>query len=86
MRWEHGGFEQPPAIRELLGGFDIPGTVTLVATNLATLLKNTVLMGITLNLSPLVVVMSLLLWGMLWGDGRNVPLRAHHGDPGHYPR
>ncbi|MFZ9919936.1 MAG: AI-2E family transporter [Terrimicrobiaceae bacterium] len=25
------------------------------------------LMGITLNLSPLVVVMSLLLWGMLWG-------------------
>jgi predicted PurR-regulated permease PerM len=24
-------------------------------------------MGITLNLSPLVVVMSLLLWGMLWG-------------------
>lgn len=34
------GFEQPPAIREFLGGFDIPGTVTLVATNLATLLKN----------------------------------------------
>jgi len=25
------------------------------------------LMGMTLNLSPLVVVMSLLLWGMLWG-------------------
>jgi predicted PurR-regulated permease PerM len=25
------------------------------------------LMGITLNLSPLVVVMSLILWGMLWG-------------------
>ena len=37
------GFEQPPAIREFLGGFDIPGTVTLVATNLATLLKNAVL-------------------------------------------
>jgi len=25
------------------------------------------LMGLTLNLSPLVVVMSLILWGMLWG-------------------
>jgi predicted PurR-regulated permease PerM len=25
------------------------------------------LMGMTLNLSPLVVVMSLILWGMLWG-------------------
>ena len=37
------GFEQPPAIREFLGGFDLPGTVTLVATNLATLLKNAIL-------------------------------------------
>ncbi|MFZ4777141.1 MAG: AI-2E family transporter [Terrimicrobiaceae bacterium] len=37
------GFEQPPAIREFLGGFDIPGTLALVATNLATLLKNAVL-------------------------------------------
>ena len=25
------------------------------------------LMGMTLNLSPLVVVISLILWGMLWG-------------------
>lgn len=25
------------------------------------------LMGMTLNLSPLVVVLSLILWGMVWG-------------------
>ena len=37
------GFEQPPAIRAFLGGFDLPGTITLLATNLATLLKNAVL-------------------------------------------
>jgi len=37
------GVEQPPALREFLGGFDIPGTVTLLATNLASLLKTAVL-------------------------------------------
>jgi predicted PurR-regulated permease PerM len=37
------GFEQPPAIREFLGGLDLPGAVALVATNLATLLRNAVL-------------------------------------------
>ena len=37
------GFGQPRALREFLGGFDIPGTVTLVTTNPATLLKNAVL-------------------------------------------
>lgn len=37
------GFEQPPAIREFLGGFDLPGKVTLLATNLASLLKTAIL-------------------------------------------
>ncbi len=37
------GFEQPPALRSFLSGFDIPGAVTVVATNLAALLKNAVL-------------------------------------------
>jgi len=37
------GIEQPPALREFLGGLDLPGTLTLLATNLAALLKTAVL-------------------------------------------
>lgn len=37
------GLEQPPAMREFLRNIDIAGLVTLVATNLAGLLKNTTL-------------------------------------------
>jgi len=40
------GIEQPPAFRQFLGGFDIPGAVALLATNLASLLKNAVLIFI----------------------------------------
>ncbi len=37
------GTEQPPAMRQFLGSLDIPGLLTLVATNLAALLKTTTL-------------------------------------------
>ncbi|MBE2203243.1 MAG: AI-2E family transporter [Chthoniobacterales bacterium] len=37
------GFEEPPAIRQFFGGFDLPGTLALVAMNLATLLRNAIL-------------------------------------------
>ena len=40
------GISQPPALREFLGGLDIPGTVALLATNLASLLKNAVMIFI----------------------------------------
>ncbi len=37
------GVEQPPALREFLGGMDLPGMVALLATNLASLLKTALL-------------------------------------------
>lgn len=37
------GIDQAPALRDFFGGFDIPGAVTLLATNLASLLKTAVL-------------------------------------------
>lgn len=37
------GLDQPPALREFLRNVDIPGVITLIATNLAGLLKNTML-------------------------------------------
>lgn len=37
------GTEQPPAMHQFLGSLDIPGLLTLVATNLAALLKTTTL-------------------------------------------
>jgi len=40
--------------------------ITVIQQTLGNLIEPN-LMGMTLNLSPLVVVMSLILWGMLWG-------------------
>ncbi len=37
------GIDQAPGLRDFLGGFDIPGVVTLLATNLASLLKTAIL-------------------------------------------
>jgi hypothetical protein len=48
------GIQQPPALREFLGGFDIPGTVTLLATNLASLLKTAILILIFPVPGPLI--------------------------------
>ena len=52
------------------------------------------LMGSSLNLSPLVVILALSLWGQMWGGDRHVSECAHHRhqhdcagqfspDPGH---
>ena len=37
------------------------------------------MMGNSLNLSPLVIILSLTIWGSDVGRGRNVPLRTHDG-------
>ena len=38
------------------------------------------LMGSSLNISPLATLVSLAVWGTIWGYTGDVPLRAHHRD------
>ncbi len=51
------------------------GTIQIVTANVI----EPTIMGRTLNLSPLVVIVSLVVWGNALGRGRHVPVRPHHG-------